>query len=109
MRFLSCAAAVLFVMSGCGGPKTAPVSGVITKDGTPLANASVTFTPAALGNEAPASSGRTDAAGRYSLSITVTGKPGAVLGKHAVQIAMAGEASAGPTPDVIDPNWVNPI
>ncbi|MBI2481635.1 MAG: hypothetical protein HYV60_24215 [Planctomycetia bacterium] len=79
---------------GCGGQlQTAPVAGVITLDGKPLADATVTFTPAAAGLEAPASSARTDASGRYKLLVTATGQSGAVLGTHSVSVVANVEES----------------
>lgn len=95
---------VLLLAAGCGsGLDTAPVSGTITLNGQPLANASVTFTPAATGLEAPASNGRTDASGNYTLQVTVTGDKGAVKGMHTVRIALIGEDKVGEDADVISP------
>jgi len=95
---------LLVVSNGCGGGlDTAPVSGVITLDGKPLPNASVTFTPQETASTAPASNGRTDAEGRYTLSVTVTGDEGAVLGNHVVNIALIGEEKTGEDADVLDP------
>jgi hypothetical protein len=102
--------AVALFAVGCGsGLKTAPVSGVITKDGQPLANASVTFTPQATGGESPVSNGRTDDKGSYTLAITATGDSGAVLGNHIVRVAAIGEEQTGPNSDVSDPKVVDPI
>lgn len=96
--------------AGCGsGLKTAPVSGVITKDGQSLANVSVTFTPQATGIDAPASNGLTDASGRYTLSVTSTGEAGALQGSHIVSIAAIGGEGQGENADIADPNWVDPI
>jgi hypothetical protein len=98
------------LVAGCGsGLDTAPVSGIITKDGQPLANVSVTFTPQTTDGTSPASNGRTDESGRYTLSVTVTEDPGAVLGSHIVRIAAIGEVRTGPNADIADPNWVDPI
>lgn len=108
-RILLVFAAGVFA-AGCGsGLATAPVSGVITKDGQPLPNVSVTFTPQATGADAPISNGRTDESGRYTLSVTVTGDPGAIPGNHIVSIAAIGEERTGPNADIADPNWVDPI
>jgi len=69
--------------------KTAPVSGVITLDGQPLAAAHVTFMPvheAQGGTQSgPEALGDTDASGRYSLK-TVFGDHGASVGKNRVMI-----------------------
>jgi hypothetical protein len=75
---------------GCGGgPAMAPVSGVVTLDGAPLADAVVTFQPKAVGGNmypGQSSQGKTDQNGRYSLEIIGTGS-GAILGPNRVQIS----------------------
>src|SRR5262249_54693299 len=74
---------------GCGGGKVAPVSGRITLDGEPLANASVTFQPMAQANNpnpGPGSSAITDAEGRYTLEVVGWKRKGAIIGKHRVSI-----------------------
>jgi hypothetical protein len=69
--------------------KTAPVSGIITLDGQPLAAAHVTFMPAAesqAGSQSgPEASGETDGSGQYTLK-TVFGDSGASVGKNRVMI-----------------------
>src|SRR5262245_30088123 len=69
--------------------KTAPVSGVITLDGQPLAAAHVTFMPApeakSGSQSGPEAAGETDSSGRYSLK-TVFGDDGASVGKNRVMI-----------------------
>ena len=91
MRYLHwpLCAALVAVAAGCGGEKLAPVSGVVTLDGAPLADASVTFQPVAQGgiDAGSGSYAKTDAEGRYTLR-TVTGdRRGAVVGKHVVRIS----------------------
>ncbi|NOX53834.1 MAG: carboxypeptidase regulatory-like domain-containing protein [Planctomycetes bacterium] len=85
-----CIAVFVFAVSGCAptasGPKTVPVSGTVTMDGKPLANAMVRFIPEAGGRP---SFGITDAQGRYELSYTESQK-GAILGKHRVEITTYG-------------------
>ena len=82
-------AVCLLAVAGCGGKfSVAPVSGTITLNGQPLADATVTFTPAqAVGSEVPTSSGRTDTSGKYSLTLIADDSPGALIGKHTVRIA----------------------
>jgi hypothetical protein len=86
---------------GCGGPgsgKYAPVSGQVTLNGSPLADATVSFQPdATIGR---GSSGKTDAQGKYSLMVLGTGEKGALVGKHKVVIT----APEGPPPDPQDDN-----
>lgn len=75
--------AVCVVFSGCGGgPKVATVTGVITMDGEPIANANISFHP----ETGRGSTGQTDSEGRYELLFT-QGRKGAVLGNHKVTIS----------------------
>ena len=80
------------VGAGCGGgAKAVPVSGVVTLDGKPLANAHVAFQPEATkGNQNPGvgSYGTTDASGKYTLQTFDNDKPGAVVGTHRVEISI---------------------
>ncbi|MCA9131251.1 MAG: hypothetical protein KDB22_29405 [Planctomycetales bacterium] len=80
---------LLFVAAlGCGGAQYAPVEGVITLDGNPLEDATVTFTPTGTtGNEIQQSYGRTDAEGRYSLELLSGEREGALIGQHKVRVA----------------------
>jgi hypothetical protein len=80
---------VSLLLAGCGGDKIAPVSGVVTLDGVPLANATVNFQPMSEGDRVdpgPGSSGKTDAEGRYRLKVIGKNTRGAVIGKHRVRI-----------------------
>ena len=90
--------ALLPAVCGCASYKTAPVSGRITLDGQPLANATVTFVPeagAASQDPMPSSVGLTGEDGRYSLVLNDGGKPtGAVAGKHKVLIFLGAQAAA---------------
>ncbi len=95
-KCLVCLAALaLFV--GCGtstGPKTVPVTGTVTLDGTPVAGAVVTFSPEAA--DGRAATGTTDGSGRFELTTTVSGD-GAVPGSYFVGISKTsgGEAAVG--------------
>jgi hypothetical protein len=84
---------LLALLAGCGGGsyKVAPVSGRVTLNDQPLANAAVLFQPVTVpGNNGPGpgSTGVTDADGRYTLSITGKDEKGAVVGKHKVRITL---------------------
>src|SRR2546423_891968 len=83
-------AAALSLLAGCGSTaKVAPVSGAVTLDGKPLANAHLVFQPEATGgktNIGVGSYGDTDAGGKYTLRLQDTDQPGAVVGKHRVEI-----------------------
>jgi hypothetical protein len=70
-------------LAGCGpgGPEIAYVSGRVTMDGKPLANATVVFIPE---NGRPAGA-RTDADGRYVLIFT-EGRYGAIPGQNTIRI-----------------------
>ena len=87
------------VFSGCGGKPSydlVPVSGRVTLDGQPLANARVNFQPGpGQTNPGPGSSGVTDAEGRYVLSVTSeSDTEGAVPGKHMVTISTTSNEEA---------------
>ena len=88
------------VFSGCGGKPSyelVPVSGRVTLDGQPLANARVNFQPTRdQANPGPGSSGVTDAEGHFVLALSSESEtPGAVPGKHMVTIStIANEEAA---------------
>jgi len=97
---------LLVLFSGCGEPpyQLAPVSGLVTLDGVPLADGVVNFQPQGQSGKtaAPGSVSRTDSEGKYQL-MTVNDEPGASLGRHKVKIysyspesAPVGDNDAGP-------------
>ena len=78
------------VISGCSDDRFAivPVSGLITLNGEPLADAYVTFDPRSSSEDGiagPGSFGRTDSQGRYEL-MTFDNRKGAVQAAHRVAI-----------------------
>ena len=80
----------LFLLVGCGGSEfpVAPVSGTITLDGQPLADARIGFEPRQIGSNplsGPGSYAKTDAQGHYVLK-TLDGQRGAVVTTHDVWI-----------------------
>jgi hypothetical protein len=88
IRFLQWTLLVVFTSaSGCGGgdegPVTYPVSGTITRKGSAVAEAVVSFIPDAGG---PSAVGVTDASGRYQLTTRVK-DDGAAAGKYKVTVA----------------------
>jgi hypothetical protein len=89
-------AAIVLAIAGCGAvSKTPPVSGVITLDGQPLANAHVAFQPEATGGKTIVgigSYGVTDASGAYMLRLADSDQPGAFVGNHRVEINLVVEA-----------------
>jgi len=70
--------------AGCGPdrPATARVTGTVTLEGQPVAEADVNFIP----TEGRPASGRTDAEGRFSLSTFVPGD-GVLPGEHVVTVS----------------------
>lgn len=80
-----------FSLIGCGAssdaPETGTVSGKVTMDGDPVANATITFSPEEGGRP---SSGKTNAEGIYELDYSSSVK-GAVMGKHKVSVSTYGE------------------
>jgi hypothetical protein len=106
VRVLAGLPALLLLGAGCAGQKYAPVSGVVTLDGTPYKNAIVSFQPLGdVGDQNPGrgSSALTDQNGRFTL-MTVDGQPGAAVGKHRVRIQTSRDFLTGP----IDPNVGSP-
>lgn len=89
MNKLLCAAVAAFSLAviGCGSSQTGPalgtVSGRITLDRQPVANAMVEFTPVQEGRP---SSGRSDSSGHYTLQFTTSTK-GAIVGEHTVKLS----------------------
>ena len=77
----------LSAVVGCG-PQTVTVSGKIVFDGEPGQNITVLFQGKAVGNVSPeAAVGKTDSAGRYSLSLVNSKKKGAMPGEYAVYLS----------------------
>lgn len=91
---------VLLGAIGCGGGGehgVAKAGGTVTLDGKPVPDLVVTFTPqAAAGTANPGKSatGRTDAAGKFTLS-TYEMEDGAIVGSHQVAVSLDGP---NPTP-----------
>jgi hypothetical protein len=92
-HLLACTVLLPFLTAGCGGSNefgVAPVSGRVTMDGKPLAEARVGFQPdftAATGNQAGSDAfGVTDAEGRYTLELVLGGE-GASVGRNRVSIS----------------------
>ena len=95
-----CALSLLcLIMAGCPGGTgvdMGAVTGTVTLDGAPLADATVEFQPNMETGGSP-SYGSTDAAGEYELMFTFD-KKGAMLGSHTVRISKTKEV-----PDPEDP------
>jgi hypothetical protein len=101
-------AACLLLAAGCGGGlKPVPVTGDVTLDGKPLANAGVLFCPVEKGPEAI---GVTDASGKFQLSSTE--HSGALPGQYRVTITkqqILGEENYGRLgPKAVHIKWITP-
>jgi hypothetical protein len=81
----SCLFALCSFITGCnrGGLDLAPVEGVVTYNGTPLAEAGVLFKP----TQGPFAMGVTDEEGRFTL--TTANQEGALIGEHQVAVSKA--------------------
>jgi hypothetical protein len=100
LRFLA-AGAMLAAVVGCsGGPKLAPVSGVVKLNGEPYGKAVVSFQPiGSADNAAPGrgASAYTDENGRFELM--TDDRKGALVGKHLVRIMTRGNDVVGQSPE----------
>jgi len=92
-RSIACFVTLLLVvaLTGCrsdGGLKVEYVEGIITLDGEPLSEASVTFVPTSDGPTVETAMGMTNDKGIYKLS-SMNGKPlaGAVVGEYKVLVS----------------------
>jgi hypothetical protein len=91
---------LLVTAIGCGDSGehgVASAGGTVTLDGKPVPDLVVTFTPqagAAGGNPGKSATGRTDAAGKFTLSTYKVGD-GAIVGSHQVAVSLDGP---NPTP-----------
>ena len=83
-------AAMLVMLAGCGGPKLLPVSGVVTLDGQPVAEAGVMFLPVEKGQ---ATGGTTDATGKFELA--TTNRIGVAPGQYRVTVTKREVAGRG--------------
>jgi hypothetical protein len=96
--------------AGCGGggksasgPKTYPVSGVVTQGGKPVEGATLLFVST---DGKKSATGKTDSSGRYTLTTTKSGD-GAVAGQYKVAITKFDTGGTGAV-DMSDPNYAPP-
>ena len=79
----------MMLLAGCdSGPAVAPVTGLVTQDGEPLAGAMVEFQP----DKGAPSYGYTDENGRYEMNYQ-TDRKGALLGHHYISVRTEGEVT----------------
>ncbi|MBA4066315.1 MAG: hypothetical protein C0501_21895 [Isosphaera sp.] len=103
--------------AGCGRAAVAPVSGRVTVDGGPAAGVHVGFQPVGSGGDqhpGGGSYGVTDADGRFTLRLVEGDGPGAVVGRHRVELTVRAKADdrhdtrpAGPKSGVVIPPKYN--
>jgi hypothetical protein len=115
-RSASCLIALLGLLglAGCYSAESdvVAVSGEVTLGGEPLAGAVVTMQPVNVSQRgrATGSVGRTDADGRYSLTLIDPQLPGAVVGEHRVTITTADSSTDDaklPTGERVPRRWRN--
>ncbi|WP_439630851.1 hypothetical protein [Gemmata sp.] len=99
-------AGVALLAAACGRePAYAPVSGRVTLDGKPLADAAVVFQPTGRGRDDAGgygSSGKTDKDGRFTLRVAgPVEAAGALVGPHRVSVTTR-VAESAPGSDEID-------
>jgi hypothetical protein len=98
LRLLFLAVALLAAVlsaAGCGQATVAPVSGKVTLDGQPLAGVHVSFQPIGSRTRQDPGGGSyaiSDSSGGYTLRLVEGDRPGAVVGKHRVEITARNEA-----------------
>lgn len=90
-------------LAGCSGgpekPDLYPLTGVVTLDGEPLANANLTFIPVAgRMTGGPVAIAVTDDAGRFEAQ--TAGEPGAAVGEYSVTVTAS--AGGGPVSVEVD-------
>jgi hypothetical protein len=84
-------AACLPYCLGCGGPeKLVSVSGKVTRNGEPVDGLVVSFVPVAQ-TITGTSTGQTDEAGQYALTVAKSKNSGAVVGTHKVWVSLPRE------------------
>jgi hypothetical protein len=95
--------ATVFICGGCGaGTKLsglAPVQGVVTLDGSPLAEANVSFSPTQTSGEMRAAAGKTDASGKFTLT-TLTANDGVTPGEFIVTVTKFEKFGPAPKKEV---------
>lgn len=77
---------VVVALCGCGGPALVPVEGVVTLDGRPLAEATVTFQRPTAPLSEKTFAGETDSQGHFALRLSGSERVGAVPDNYRVFI-----------------------
>jgi hypothetical protein len=113
MRRLPVFVGLAVLALGCGdGRRFGTVSGKVTLDGAPLADARVNFQPIGdARNTGIGSFGKTDADGQYTLTLIDEKAQGAIVGKHRVMIRAITSTpdpardDERPSPDRVPPEY----
>lgn len=108
LQFGLSVAAILAAMVGCGGPMYVPVSGVVTLDGSPVANAGVMFVPI---EEGPTAAATADSNGRFHLK--TINRTGVIAGRYRVlvskqEVTPAANPSGSLIPMDVSVKWIVP-
>ena len=101
MRSASALLCLVCLAAGCGESRQlGAVSGRVTLDGQPLADARVNFQPlSAKRDPGIGSFGKTNANGEYSLTLIDEKAEGAFVGKHRVMIKAVAAGAGDPADD----------
>ena len=104
MRWLRTAAPlVLVALAGCGDEdervRLVPVSGTITLNGKPMADATVTFLPDKANKDSTPGADTTGPDGNYKLRFK--SRSGVAPGKYKVSVTPSPAAATGPVPDAL--------
>jgi hypothetical protein len=89
--------ASLAVMAGCGGDglERAPITGLVTVEGAPLAGASVQFTPVG-GTPGEGALGVADAQGKFEVISSRQGDEGIPPGEYSVRVSRLADPDGTP-------------
>lgn len=96
---LSFSLLVLLAVGGCGGDgiQRAPITGLLTLEGTPLAGASVEFTPVGS-TQGLGAIGVSDSNGKFAVISSRRGDAGIPPGEYSVRVSLFAEADGTPLP-----------
>lgn len=97
MSYVVCLAPAVAGAIGCEASDTVPAEGTVTLNGSPLADATVMFTPTRANGPGPFV-GTTDRQGRFVLGTIDKERSGAALGEYTVIIATVKSDPKGDSP-----------
>jgi hypothetical protein len=97
----------LLCIAGCSGQVTVPVEGVVTLQGTPLANADVMLAPRRANGPGPYV-GKTGSDGRFQLGLQNQPGSGAAVGDYSVFISTV-KSDPGEEPPAVRQKEIVPL